>query len=116
MRRNVRLGLQWLLIIGTLVILFKSCCDSLVDIFLSASLSSIGNMKNKNSTQSYEDSLIAWAATGQHLDNEKLTMENIKERRDLQLIGAQVFFRHGARTPLALLPNLEEVILEIKEF
>ncbi|CAF4363016.1 unnamed protein product, partial [Adineta steineri] len=32
-----------------------------------------------------------------------------KIRDDLQLIGAQVFFRHGARTPLKLLPGLEEV-------
>jgi hypothetical protein len=30
----------------------------------------------------------------------------------LKLIGAQIFFRHGARTPFHLLPNLDEVIYD----
>ncbi|CAF0756523.1 unnamed protein product [Adineta ricciae] len=37
-------------------------------------------------------------------------MERSKARSDLQLIGAQIIFRHGARTPLFLMPSLEEVI------
>jgi hypothetical protein len=108
--------LKWVLLTGALAILFKLCCDSLVDIFLSASRSSVVKMEGKkNSRQSYEDLLIAWAVTGQQLHNEKLVMGNIKERNDLQLIGAQAFFRHGARTPLVLLPSLEEVFLEIQK-
>jgi hypothetical protein len=109
MRRNCCLLLKWFLFTGIFAILFKLCCDILVDIFLSAPSSLIVNIKYRNSHIRYEDSLIAWAVTGQHLKNEKLSMENIKERNDLQLIGAQVFFRHGARTPLHLLPSLEEV-------
>ncbi|CAF1194659.1 unnamed protein product [Adineta ricciae] len=31
------------------------------------------------------------------------------KREDLKLVGAQIFFRHGARTPLNMLPNLDEV-------
>jgi len=33
-------------------------------------------------------------------------------REKLKLIGAQIFFRHGARTPFHLLPNLDEVIYD----
>jgi len=33
-------------------------------------------------------------------------------RDKLKLIGAQIFFRHGARTPFHLLPNLDEVIYD----
>jgi hypothetical protein len=33
-------------------------------------------------------------------------------RENLKLIGAQIFFRHGARTPFHLLPNLDEVIYD----
>jgi hypothetical protein len=116
MRRNCRLILKWILLTGILVITFKICCDALVDIILSTSSSSIVNMEERNSQRSYEDSLIAWAMTGQHAKNKKLTMENIEERHDLQLIGAQVFFRHGARTPLNLLPSLEEVYCEMRKF
>ncbi len=112
MRRNCRWMLKWFLFIGILGILFKFSCDSLVDIFLSASSSSIVNIKDSNSDPSYEDSLIAWATTGQRFKNEKFSMEKLKERDDLQLIGAQVFFRHGARTPLNLLPSLEQVDLK----
>ncbi|CAF3945895.1 unnamed protein product [Rotaria sp. Silwood1] len=36
-----------------------------------------------------------------------------KDNRDkLKLIGAQIFFRHGARTPLNMLPNLDEVLYD----
>jgi hypothetical protein len=109
MRRNCRMILKWILFAGILAILFKLCCDSLVDIFLSVSSSSIVDMNDSDSDISYEDTLIAWAATGQRLNDKKFSMENIKERSDLQLIGGQIFFRHGARTPLNLLPSLEEV-------
>lgn len=34
------------------------------------------------------------------------------KREKLKLIGAQIFFRHGARTPFYLLPNLDEVIYD----
>jgi len=33
-------------------------------------------------------------------------------REKLKLIGAQIFFRHGARTPFYLLPNLDEVVYD----
>ncbi len=33
-------------------------------------------------------------------------------REKLKLIGAQIVFRHGARTPFHLLPNLDEVIYD----
>ncbi|CAF3343575.1 unnamed protein product [Rotaria sp. Silwood1] len=67
-------------------------------------------MVDKNVDSSYDQSLLAWVATDQRLNNEKLSMESIQQRNDLQLIGAQIFFRHGARTPLHLLPSLQEVI------
>jgi len=102
MRRNYRSLLKWILLAGILAIFFKLCCDILVDI-------SIGNIKDSTSDVSYESSLIAWAATDPRLKKRKFAMKYIKERNDLQLIGAQIFFRHGARTPLNLLPNLEEV-------
>ena len=60
---------------------------------------------------SYEDFLTAWATTGQRSNDGKLSMKNIQTRNDLQLIGAQIVFRHGARTPLHLLPSLEEVYM-----
>ncbi|CAF3855915.1 unnamed protein product [Adineta steineri] len=92
------------------VLLFKKCCDSSVDIILTSTKSSIGKIDEKNFERNYEDSLIAWAVDGQYSNNEKLKMVNFKERSDLQLIGAQIIFRHGARTPYVLLPSLEEVI------
>ncbi|CAF0739599.1 unnamed protein product [Rotaria sordida] len=82
----------------------------LVDIFLPVSHSSIVDMEDKNAHSRYEQSLLAWRTNDERLNKEKLSMKNIPERNDLQLIGAQIFFRHGARTPLNLLPSLEEVI------
>jgi len=117
MRRNCCCMLKWVLFTGIFGILFKLSCDSLVDIFLSVSSSSIVNIKDSNSDDaSYEDSLIAWATTGKRIKKEKFSMEKLKERDDLQLIGAQVFFRHGARTPLNLLPSLEQVDYKIMKF
>jgi hypothetical protein len=57
----------------------------------------------------YENTLTSWASTGQRLDDKQTKSFEIKIRDDLQLIGAQIYFRHGARTPLILLPGLEEV-------
>jgi lysophosphatidic acid phosphatase type 6 len=59
--------------------------------------------------------IVRWALTGQRvfcgndgsMMNEHIEMQ---PRDDLQLIGAQIFFRHGARTPCHILPGLEEVI------
>ncbi|CAF4161885.1 unnamed protein product [Rotaria socialis] len=94
----------------TLTIAFKVCCDSLVDIFLSVSSTSLVNMEDRNADSNYEKSIIAWATHGQRLNNEKLSVGSAQERNDLQLIGMQIFFRHGARTPINLLPSLEEVV------
>jgi len=57
----------------------------------------------------YENTLTSWALTGQRLDDKQTKSFEMKIRDDLQLIGAQIYFRHGARTPLILLPGLEEV-------
>jgi hypothetical protein len=86
---------------------FQSICDGLVNIFLSIPIGR--DTKDNNFYASYEEFLINWATTGQRLTNEKFSMDKIKSRDDLQLIGAQVVFRHGARTPLHLLPSLEQV-------
>ena len=109
MRLYWRFILKWLVFIGALIIVFKLCCDALVYTFLAASSSSILNVNQRNTDTNYEQSLIAWAETGQHLNNRKMSAKNIRIRNHLQLIGAQIFFRHGARTPLKLLPTLEEV-------
>ncbi|CAF4864533.1 unnamed protein product [Rotaria socialis] len=110
MRQYWRFILKWLILIGTLTIAFKVCCDSLVDIFLSVSSTSLVNMEDRNADSNYEKSIIAWATHGQRLNNEKLSVGSAQERNDLQLIGMQIFFRHGARTPINLLPSLEEVV------
>ncbi|UJR33987.1 hypothetical protein I4U23_021402 [Adineta vaga] len=106
MRRYHRLILKWLLLIGIFGILLKKSSDYLVDLILSSS----DNIEEKSALLTYEQSLIAWAAVGQQSFKKKMTMDHRKERNDLQLIGAQIIFRHGARTPLFLLPSLEEVI------
>ena len=54
--------------------------------------------------------LTSWASTGQRVRTQLERIQLImKIREDLQLIGAHIYFRHGARTPLNLLPGLEEV-------
>lgn len=40
------------------------------------------------------------------------SISSSNNREKLKLIGAQIFFRHGARTPFHLLPNLDEVIYD----
>jgi hypothetical protein len=104
MRRNPILILKWLIFLGICVIGFQSICDGLVNIFLSIPIG-----RDTKDNNFYEEFLINWATTGQRLTNEKFSMDKIQPRDDLQLIGAQVVFRHGARTPLHLLPNLEQV-------
>ncbi len=116
MRRNSIFILKWLTFLGVFVIVFQCICDGLVNIFLSVPTHSIGDTKDNNFRDSYEEFLITWAATGQRLKNEKLSMEKIQPRDDLELIGAQVVFRHGARTPLHLLPSLEQVFYKIIHF
>jgi hypothetical protein len=69
-------------------------------------------LTSNRSMSNYANDLSSWASTGQRLGNvEKLgkTPMARQQRDDLQLIGAQIFFRHGARTPLRLLPGIEEV-------
>jgi hypothetical protein len=61
----------------------------------------------------YDKSLTFWASTGQRSESIPNKPIDTKIRDDLQLIGAQVYFRHGARTPLSLLPGLEEVYSKI---
>jgi hypothetical protein len=65
---------------------------------------------------SYENTLTSWASTGQRLKSIDNKQIDTKIRDDLQLIGGQIYFRHGARTPLNLLPGLEEVYSKISLF
>lgn len=109
MRRYWRLISKSIVFIGIFSVLFKISCDRLVDILISVSSFSIVNMMDTNGDLTYEQFINAWVANGQYLRSERLTTEHIEKRNDLQLIGAQIIFRHGARTPLFLLPNLEEV-------
>ena len=101
--------LKWLLIIGLSVLVFELCCDSLVEFVLFHSHDTKLNAKRRDQIVNYERSLIAWANIGQSLHTKNISIETIQERNDLQLIGGQIFFRHGARTPLKLLPNFEQV-------
>jgi hypothetical protein len=64
----------------------------------------------------YENTLTSWASTGQRLKSIDNKHIDTKIRDDLQLIGGQIYFRHGARTPLNLLPGLEEVYSKISLF
>jgi len=109
MRRKCRMIFKWSLIILAFVLAFKYGCDKIVEILLSPSVFSLVNMKSTHSDMEYEQALIAWADTGRRLQTEQTSLKSVEQRNDLQLIGAQVFFRHGARTPLHLLPSLEEV-------
>lgn len=103
--------LKWFLITVALALGFKYGCEKIAQMFLSSSsIFSRVNVKPNYSDMKYDQSLIAWAETGRRLQNEQASMKPIEQRNDLQLIGAQIFFRHGARTPLHLLPSLEEVL------
>jgi hypothetical protein len=92
--------LKWSLLAGTSTILLKLCYES----FFRTTL-----ITSNRVLSSYENSLISWASTGQRLGSDGKKSIDMKIRDDLQLIGAQIYFRHGARTPLNVLPGLEEV-------
>lgn len=109
MGRNYRMIFKWCIIVGIAAILLKFLHHGVVNIFLSGSTSLIGDRTDSHANPRYEDFLTAWAKSGQHSKSGKLSMEKIQTADNLQLIGAQIFFRHGARTPLHLLPSLEEV-------
>jgi hypothetical protein len=100
MRQSCHSILKWSFLTGTSTILLKLCYESLFKAALTTS--------NK-SMSTYENSLTSWASTGQRSESIPTKPIDTKIRDDLQLIGAQVYFRHGARTPLSLLPGLEEV-------
>ncbi len=97
MRPNYHMIIKWSLLTGTSTILLKLCYESLFKTTLTTSMSTYG------------DKLTAWAKTGQRLEVQRKKSIDMKIREDLELIGAQIYFRHGARTPLTLLPGLEEV-------
>jgi hypothetical protein len=98
---------KWSLLTGTSTILLKLCYETL---FRSTLLSS------SRSISTYENTLTSWASTGQRLKSIGNKQIDTKIRDDLQLIGGQIYFRHGARTPLNLLPGLEEVYSKISLF
>ncbi|CAF3711831.1 unnamed protein product [Rotaria sp. Silwood1] len=100
MRQTYHSIIKWSFLTGTSTILLKLCYESLYNVSLKTS--------NK-SMSTYENTLISWASTGQRSKIIQNKSNDIKIRDDLQLIGAQIYFRHGARTPLSLLPGLEEV-------
>ena len=109
MGRNYRMIFKWCIIVGIAAILLKLLHHGVVNIFLSGPTSLIGDRTDSRVNLRYEDFLTAWAKSGQHSKSGKLAMEKIQTANNLQLIGAQIFFRHGARTPLHLLPSLKEV-------
>lgn len=100
MRQSCHTILKWSLLTGTSTILMKLCYESVFRTVLTTS-------NRKMST--YGESLTSWATTGRRIGSEQQKSIDMKIRDDLQLIGAQIYFRHGARTPLTFLPGLEEV-------
>ncbi|CAF4539719.1 unnamed protein product, partial [Rotaria sp. Silwood2] len=100
MRQPYHSILKWSFLTGTSTILLKLCYESLYNVSLRTS--------NKPMS-TYENTLISWASTGQRSKTIKNKLIDTNIRDDLQLIGAQIYFRHGARTPLSSLPGLEEV-------
>ena len=100
MRQNCHSILKWSLLTGTSTILLKLCYESVLRTATNRSMST------------YEHLLTSWARTGQRTDTTERRIPSMTVREDLQLIGAQIYFRHGARTPLHLFPGLEEVMFE----
>lgn len=100
MRQHCHSLIKWSLLTGTSTIILKLCCESFF---------SIGGKTSVKSFSSYEQALVSWASTGKIPKPNQNKALDTKPREDLQLIGAQIYFRHGARTPLNLLPGLEEV-------
>ena len=112
-RLNYRFICKWLILAIITAFLFNFICDRLVNKILSLSQWSILNTEMRETIITYEQSLIAWAESGQQAEKKRLFMEKAKNRNDLQLIGAHIFFRHGARTPLHPLSSLDQVILMV---
>lgn len=108
MRRNYRFLLKWLIIVAIAAIIFNIVCAKIVRSILSGSMSSLRQTILVDSMNNYEESLISWAHNGHNIKQKPLKTEKY-HRDDLKLIGAQIIFRHGARTPLHLLPNLAQV-------
>jgi hypothetical protein len=102
MRQNCRSVLTWSLLTGTSTILLKLCYESLFK---------VASPTATRSMSTYGSSLMSWASTGQDKSTRNKPVD-MKTPEDLQFIGAQIYFRHGARTPLNLLPGLEEVIIK----
>lgn len=109
MSRNYRMIFKWFVLVGIAAILLKVLHHGVVHIFLSSSTLLTRDKTDSQVNVRYGDFLVAWATSGQHAKREKLSMEKFQMENQLQLIGAQIFFRHGARTPLHLLPSLDEV-------
>ncbi|CAF4241547.1 unnamed protein product [Rotaria magnacalcarata] len=99
MRQSYHSVLKWSLLTGTSTILLKLCYESVFNVTLRTSTKSLST---------YESTLISWASTGVNSKEIQNKPIDTTIRDDLQLIGAQIYFRHGARTPLSLLPGLEE--------
>lgn len=65
--------------------------------------------KTREIIWNYEQSLIDWAHSGRPSETKRSSTKTSTNFDEFELIGVHVFFRHGARTPLHLLPNLDEV-------
>lgn len=102
MRQNCHSLIKWSLLTGTSTIVLKLCYETLIQTTF---------ITSNRSMSTYENLLTSWASTGQRIDSQEKIIPSITHREDLQLIGAQIYFRHGARTPLHLLPGLEQVML-----
>ncbi|CAF1156285.1 unnamed protein product [Adineta ricciae] len=100
MRQNCHSILKWSLLTGTSTILLKLCYET----FLRSAITT-----TNRSASTYENTLTSWASTGKRSIASPTRLVDTKLRDDLQLIGAQIYFRHGARTPLHLLPGIEEI-------
>ena len=100
MRQNCHSILKWSFLTGTSTILLKLCYET----FLRSTIAT-----TNRSASTYENTLTSWASTGKRSGPNPTRLVDTKLRDDLQLIGAQVYFRHGARTPLHLLPGMEEI-------
>ncbi|CAF0741484.1 unnamed protein product [Didymodactylos carnosus] len=106
MQRPPRI-IKWLAFSATSALVLKLCFDNLFHI-----LSPTKNRYMMSSSNEFDQNpLTQWALSGERKRQTNGEVnDEIKQRDDLKLIGAQIFFRHGARTPLNLLPGLEEVM------
>ena len=109
MQRNCYFLLKWLIVTVVFIVAFHYVCDTFTQLALSQSAFDRIKDDFTDPKRNYEDSLINWAKTGRSPDKKSSEAEKVQDRDDLILIGALIIFRHGARTPLHLLPNLEEV-------